>query len=75
MSDSQTSDQTPEEPQLPDEEEMPAADEMEEPSTEKDPGEEPTAPTRDEPEPSHEAVGIGIIGRPQVEPDEPESSE
>lgn len=75
MSDSQASDQTPEEPQLPDEEEMPTSDEMTEPSTEKDPDEEPTAPTRDEPEPSHEAVGIGIIGRPQVAPDEAESSE
>lgn len=61
---------TPEEPQRPDAEEMPDADQMEEPSTEKEPSEEPKAPQREEPEPSHEAVGIGIIGRPQVEPDD-----
>ena len=48
---------------------MPDAEEMQEPSAEKDPGEEPKAPAREEPEPSHEAVGIGIIGRPQVEPE------
>jgi hypothetical protein len=75
MSDSQASDQTPDEPKLPDEDEMPEADEMQEPSAEKDPGEEPKAPSRAEPDPSHEAVGIGIIGRPQVEPEDDEPSE
>ena len=50
-------------------EEMPSDDELTEPSTEKDPTEEPQAPSRDEDEPSHEAVGIGIVGRPQVDPD------
>lgn len=44
---------------------------LEEPSTEKSPAEEPKAPQRGEPEPSHEAVGIGVVGRPLVEPDEP----
>ena len=59
---------------------MPSDDELEEPSTEKDPGAEPKpgdaedgeAKARDkgEPEPSHEAVGIGVIGAPLVEPDQ-----
>jgi len=48
---------------------QPTSPDMSKPSTEKDPAEEPKAPARNEPEPSHEAVGIGIIGRPQVEPD------
>lgn len=55
------------EPVPPPESEMPATEQMEEPSAEKDPDEVPKAPERDEPEPSHEAVGIGIIGRPQTE--------
>lgn len=50
--------------------EEPTTEDLQEPSTEKAPGEEPKAPARDEPEPSHEAVGIGIIGRPQTEFDE-----
>ncbi|MFB7250612.1 hypothetical protein [Microbacterium sp. NPDC056234] len=50
-------------------EEMPSDDELTEPSAEKEPSEEPQAPSRDEDEPSHEAVGIGIVGRPQVEPE------
>lgn len=76
MSDSaETTDQSPDEPTPPDAEQMPDAEEMKEPSTEKDPGEEPKAPSREEPEPSHEAVGIGIIGRPQVEPDAVADSE
>lgn len=49
--------------------EEPTTDDLKEPSTEKEPGEEPKAPPRAEPDPSHEAVGIGIIGRPQVEPE------
>ncbi|CAH0190661.1 MULTISPECIES: hypothetical protein [unclassified Microbacterium] len=71
MSDSTTDPEsnTPAEPKRPDPEQMPDAEEMQEPSAEKDPGEEPKAPAREEPEPSHEAVGIGIIGRPQVEPE------
>ena len=56
-------------PDMP-EEEVPSNDELQEPSTEKEPSEEPKAPSRDEPEPSHEAVGIGVVGRPQVEPEE-----
>ncbi|HWV48722.1 MAG TPA: hypothetical protein VN035_04640 [Microbacterium sp.] len=48
---------------------MPSDDELTEPSVEKDPAEEPKAPSRAEPDPSHEAVGIGVVGRPQVEPD------
>lgn len=34
---------------------------LEEPSTEKDPGEEPRAPEPQQNEPSHHAVGIGVI--------------
>ncbi|MGX9348860.1 hypothetical protein [Microbacterium sp. KNMS] len=34
---------------------------LDEPSTEKDPGEEPKAPQPQEGEPSHHAVGIGVI--------------
>jgi len=47
--------------------EEPSTQDLKEPSTEKEPGEEPKAPDRAEPEPSHEAVGIGIVGRPQTE--------
>ena len=44
---------------------------LEEPSTEKAPEEEPKAATPDdEPEPSHEAVGIGVIGGPLVDPEQ-----
>ena len=38
---------------------------LQEPSTEKDPGREPKAPDRKEPEPSHEAVGIGVVDEPE----------
>lgn len=41
--------------------EVPSTTELEEPSTEKPPGEEPKAPSREKPEPSHQAVGIGVI--------------
>ncbi|UJP11128.1 hypothetical protein L2X99_06030 [Microbacterium sp. KUDC0406] len=44
----------------------PAAEDLDEPSTEKDPGEQPRTPEHDEPEPDHQAVGIGVIGRPQT---------
>lgn len=63
------------EPQPVDAEEMPDTEDMQEPSTEKEPAEEPKAPPREDPEPSHEAVGIGIVGRPQVEPEVVEQSE
>ena len=48
---------------------MPTGDQLEEPSTEKDPGEEPQSGSGDQPEADHEAVGIGIVGRPQVDPE------
>jgi len=48
-------------PAQPADEELPSTDQLEEPSTEKSASEEPQAPPRDEPEPSHEAVGIGVI--------------
>jgi len=35
-------------------------EEIEEPSTEKDPGEQPTAPADEKPD--HQADGIGVIG-------------
>ena len=76
MSDSdQSTGDKPAEPSPPDQDEMPATEDLQEPSTEKSQDEAPKAPQRTEPEPSHEAVGIGIIGRPQVEPDvgKPES--
>lgn len=51
-----------------DDTEEPSTEDLTEPSTEKDPGEEPKAADPSQPEePSHEAVGIGIIGRPQTE--------
>lgn len=49
----------------PDEE--PTTEELEEPSTEKEPGEEPKVEHPDQPEPDHNAVGIGVIGGPQSE--------
>jgi hypothetical protein len=42
--------------------ETPDTAELEEPSTEKSPGEEPKAPKPHDPEPDHEAVGIGVVG-------------
>lgn len=51
-------------------EEMPSTEELQEPSTEKDPGEEPKAPDDRGSEPDHEAVGIGVIGGPQTDTDE-----
>jgi len=50
------------EPKREDGEETPTVEELQEPSTEKDPGEEPKAKKPHDPEPSHEAVGIGVIG-------------
>lgn len=51
----------------PDSTEQPSTDELAEPSTEKEPGEEPPAPdggdtTAGTDEPSHEATGIGVLG-------------
>ena len=51
----------------PDSTEQPSTDELAEPSTKKEPGEEPTAPdggdtTAGTDEPSHEATGIGVLG-------------
>lgn len=42
--------------------EEPTTEELEEPSVAKEPGEEPRAPVPHDPEPDHEAVGIGVIG-------------
>jgi hypothetical protein len=52
--------------------EMPADDELEEPSVDKNPEEEPRGGTepsgdRGQSEPSHQAVGIGVIGGPLVD--------
>ena len=47
----------------------PDTEELTEPSVAKDPGEEPKGGSEAPEEPSHEAVGIGVVGRPQVEPD------
>ncbi|MDQ1126092.1 hypothetical protein QE428_001125 [Microbacterium sp. SORGH_AS 505] len=44
-----------------DPEEMPDTEELEEPSVAKEPGEEPKAPQPQGEEPSHHAVGIGVI--------------
>ena len=45
----------------------PATEDLQEPSTEKEPGREPKAADAVQPEPSHEAVGIGVIGGPLVD--------
>lgn len=58
-------------PSTEDDGQTPSDDALEEPSTEKSPAEEPKAPARDEPEPSHQAVGIGVIGGPLVDPEHP----
>ncbi|PCE16405.1 hypothetical protein AUC47_00720 [Microbacterium sp. SZ1] len=65
--------ETPEQAESPedaDPEEVPSTEELEEPSTEKSPGEEPKAPKRDDPEPDHQAVGIGVIDGPQTDQDD-----
>ena len=58
-----------ESPEDADPDEVPSDEELEEPSIAKDPGEQPKAPSKDDPKPDHEAVGIGVIGGPQVDPD------
>lgn len=40
---------------------MPSDEELQEPSIAKEPGEEPKADKPLDPEPDHEAVGIGVI--------------
>jgi hypothetical protein len=49
--------------------ETPSTDELDQPSAEKNPDAEPKRAEGDEPDPDHEAFGIGIPGRPQVDPD------
>ncbi len=56
-----------ESPEDADPSEVPSNDELEEPSTEKEPSEEPKAPSRNDPEPDHEAVGIGVIDGPETD--------
>lgn len=57
----------------PDEE--PTTEELEEPSTEKEPGEEPKVEHPDQPEPDHNAVGIGVVGGPQNDTADAESAD
>lgn len=65
-------------------EDAPATQDLEEPSTEKEVGQEPRAAIPEEPQkpqkpqepqPSHEAVGIGVIGEPITESDEPSADD
>lgn len=49
--------------------ETPSTQELDDPSTEKDPGEEPRGGSAGDDHADHEAVGIGVVGRPQVDPD------
>lgn len=44
---------------------IPGDEDLEEPSTEKEPEEEPKAPAPDDTEPDHRAVGIGVIDAPE----------
>lgn len=53
----------------PDEE--PDTEDLDEPSTEKSPGEEPKAPESKEEEPSHHAVGVGVIDEEPAEDEQP----
>lgn len=74
---SDTSDTSnPDDTRNPDNNVEPDTADLQEPSTEKAPGEEPTSPepeaaeggAGDGDEPSHQAVGIGVIGAPLVDP-------
>ncbi|UGS28668.1 hypothetical protein K8F61_10460 [Microbacterium resistens] len=47
--------------------EMPSDEDLQEPSVAKEPGEEPKADKPLDPEPDHEAVGIGVIPTPDDE--------
>ena len=42
--------------------EVPSTEDLQEPSTEKEPEEAPKAPEPENEQPSHDAVGIGVIG-------------
>ena len=57
-------------PQSENADEAPDNADLEEPSTEKAPEERAQSGPPDEPEPSHEAVGIGVIGGPLVDPEQ-----
>jgi hypothetical protein len=56
-------------------EKEPTSDALEEPSTEKEPGEEPKSDNGGEPEPNHQAVGIGVIGGPLVDAEQDSADE
>lgn len=62
--DPQRADQAPAEEPQPEGEPAPSVEDLEEPSTEKDPAESPRAAKPDDPEPSHQAVGIGVTDPP-----------
>jgi hypothetical protein len=61
----------------PDPDKMPDDDELQEPSTEKDPGEQPKDPEAEpeEEQVDHEAVGIGVIDTPDAGEPAPRPSE
>lgn len=46
--------------------ETPSDDELRTPSTEKEPDEEPIAERPHDPDPDHQAVGIGVVDGPQT---------
>lgn len=52
-----------------DDRQEPSTEDLQEPSTEKDVDEEPRAARPHDPEPDHQAVGIGVIGGPQTDTD------
>ncbi|MDT0157324.1 hypothetical protein Q9R19_06785 [Microbacterium sp. ARD32] len=51
-------------------EQEPDTEDLQEPSTEKDVDEEPRAEKPHDPEPDHQAVGIGVVGGPQTDTDD-----
>jgi hypothetical protein len=51
----------------PNAEKMPETDELQEPSTEKDPGEEPKDPHVEPEDVDHQASGIGVVDTPDDE--------
>lgn len=54
---------------------MPADEDLVAPSTEADPGEEPKSEKPREPAVDHQAVGIGVVGRPLNDADDSMPSE
>lgn len=54
---------------------MPDDDELQEPSTEKDPGEEPKDAEAEPEEVDHEAVGIGVVETPEEGEESPGGQE